>query len=619
MKTSIMQTLLAVLLTLCGGSTAQAQNSIYYALGDSALNYGTGGKQAETYDVALRISDPSLVGVQVRGVRIAFPQTESLSNARAWLTRQLPAISSSKAGEPDITQKAFDVAQGYTDVLFDEPYTLTDEGVYVGYSFDAAKVDVALRPVVTTGYTSPEAFFIHTTKVYRTAWRDLYGTAGQLAIEVLLQGESIKGNAATATYVPELNVKTGEPTEATFELQNHGFNGVQSIDYELQVAGQTVSGQAAVSLRNVYGSFANVAIQVPAIGQKGSYPLHITVTKVNGVANEDAAPTGSGLLNAYNTLPRHRAVVEEYTGTWCGYCPRGFVGLEEMQRLYPDDFIGLSYHNGDPMEVLASTDYPWNEAVLGTFPGFPSAAIDRAFQTDAFCGNSEYGTFGIDRVWLARNEVFAPASVDLSTRWKDDAQTTLEATAYVTFPLERADQPYELGFVLVANGLQGTSSNWRQSNYYSGQEGWPASMNEFTQGESYVSGLTYNFVVVARSGMAGIAGSLQAPVVADVAQTYTYQFDVESLGTTLVQDKQQLYVVALLLNKATGEIVNANKATAGSASAAIERIATQPDEVVAVTTYYDLQGRRVEQPRNGLFIKSETLKNGQKRTRKVRL
>ena len=614
----LLSSLTAAALTL--GVQSAAAGDIVYSLGDSTLNYGTGGKNAETYDVALRISDPALVGVSIKGVRIAFPSVENLSGAKAWLTRELPAIKSSKAGDPDIASQDFTIAEGYNEVLFAEPYTITEEGVYVGYSFDAAKVDAALRPVVTTGYTSPDGFYIHTTKVYRTAWRSLYQTAGDLAIQVLLSGDAIKSNAAAVGSIPEVNTKTGEPTAVTFEVVNHGSQGIQSVDYTFEVAGQTASGHADLptAISGIYSAAAEVSIQLPAIDSKGSYPLHVQIDKVNGVANEDAHPSETGLVNVYNTLPKHRAVVEEYTGTWCGYCPRGFVGLEEMQRLYPDDFIGISYHNGDPMEVVSSTDYPWNEKVLGDFPGFPSAAIDRVFQTDAFCGDSEYGTFGIDKTWLRRNEVFAPASVDVEAQWTDASQGTLEATAHVTFPLDRSDQPYEVGFVLVSDGLTGTGSSWSQSNYYSGAQGWPASMDEFTQGDSYVSGLTYNFVLVARSGIAGIEGSLSSPIVSDVAQSYSYQFDVAALGTTLVQDKSKLRVVALLINKETGEIVNANKVQAGGTTTAIGQIAHTGGEVVETVTYHDLQGRRVSQPRHGLYIKSETLRNGTVRSQKVR-
>ena len=598
-------------------SAQQADNEIVYCLGDHELDYGTGGKNAETYDVALRLIDPALVGLQVKAVRISFAQTDQLSNAHAWLTRELPAIKSSKAGEPDICKQAFDISTDDVEVVFDEPYTITAEGVYVGYSFDVAKVTgEAVRPVKTTQYTSPDGFYIHTTKVYRTAWRSLYPNAGQLAMQVELAGDQVMHNAASAAWAPEVNLRTGQSWWDEFELVNHGNKGIRNVEYTLEIDGQSFTNKEDVYVKSVYGRYATVPFELPAMSEKGAYPYTITITKVNGEANEDAYPSVSGVCNVYNTLPKHRSVVEEYTGTWCGYCPRGFVGLEEMNRLYPDDFIGISYHNGDPMEITSQFPSDVN--------GFPDCWLDRKGQTDAFCGNSQPGTFGIDQAWLQACSVFAPAAVEVESEWTDDE--TLKATAYVTFPVERADCPYELGFVLTQDGMTGTESGWTQSNYYAGEEGWPESMDQFTQGSRSIKGLVFNDVIVARSGIAGIEGSLTAPIVADVAQQYSYSFRMQDVvntsGQNIVQDKQQLRVIALVIDTRDGSIVNANKAMAGlsSVTTGIARPALTQDETVSHVDYYDLQGRRVVMPRQGsLYIKAETTANGQVRTSKIRM
>ena len=36
----------------------------------------------------------------------------------------------------------------------------------------------------------------------------------------------------------------------------------------------------------------------------------------------------------------------EYTGLWCGYCPAGYVAIEELTEELGKDFVVLSYHNG---------------------------------------------------------------------------------------------------------------------------------------------------------------------------------------------------------------------------------------------------------------------------------
>lgn len=590
------------------GSAATAQNSILYALGDSAATYGTGTNKAETYNVAIHIDEPSLVGATIKGVRVAFPYTQGLSAASAWLSQELPPVKSRRVTEPDVASKSFTLAEGYTEVTFDEPYTITAEGIYVGYAFTTSNSNDIAHPVVVTAEDREGGLFVHSTGTYRTAWRDFSDAGnGALAIQVLVESDAIKADAAGVKSVSTMDVKTGQVLEGSAAVVNHGFNGLSNFDYTVTLGDYTADYHVDLAdpLPGVYSAQTKVTFPLPVLEEKGTYDLKVKVTQVNGLPNEDESSEGVGQLYVFKTLPKHRPVLEEYTGTWCGYCPRGFVGLEEMQRLYPEDFIGISYHNGDPMEVIPTSQYPWNAQVLGTFEGFPSAALDRLYVTDAFSGFSTYGTFGIDQAWLAVADVMAPAEVEVESEWADGGET-LQATAHVTFPVDKTDCPYEVGFILVADGLTGTSSSWSQSNYYGGQQSqWPSSMDEFTTGGSYVSGLTYNFVYVARSGKAGISGSLVAPIVADEAQNCTYSFDLTSIkntsGEPVIQDKNLLRVIAVLYDKSTGAILNANKAEAG-ASSVVTGVEQFKAVAPAANTYFDLQGRRVDNPSRGLYI-----------------
>jgi hypothetical protein len=66
-------------------------------------------------------------------------------------------------------------------------------------------------------------------------------------------------------------------------------------------------------------------------------------------------------------------VYEEATGTWCGWCVRGHIGLKDMEHYHPDgSWIGIAVHNADPM-VLAAYD----TALASFISGYPSGAINR--------------------------------------------------------------------------------------------------------------------------------------------------------------------------------------------------------------------------------------------------
>lgn len=606
--------LIAAALTL-GVQGAAAENEIVYSLGENASTYGTSGKKAETYNVAIRIKDANLVGAKVKAVRIAFPFTEGLSNAKAWLSKELPAVKQQKAGDPDITSQAFEIAEGYTEVTFAEPYTLTEDGVFVGYGFSVAKSDVALQPVATTGTTAANGLFIHSTQIFRTAWHDKSSVAN-LAIQVVLEGDNIKADAAAIASIAEVNATMGLASEGSLVLVNQGYNGIQSIDYTVEVIGKKESKhlELAEPIPGVYSRSQQLVYEIPALLVPHTYNQVVTIDKVNGKPNSSTTPSATGVLNVYSRIPKHRSVVEEYTGTWCGYCPRGFVGLEEMNRLYPEDFIGISYHNGDPMEIMSSGSYPSYVA------GFPDAWLDRAKETDAYGGDEPYGQFGIDKAWLSRADQMAPADVDITAQW-DKAQETITATATANFVKAQKDHGYQLGIVLTADGLSGTSSDWSQSNYYSGATGWPENMDEFTTGSSSVSGLTFNFVIVAYDGLTGVEGSLPESIPANTDLSYTTEFKVSDIVNTakapVIQDNTKVNAIVLLIDTTTGEIVNANKVRVqgGAVTTSIDAAKTQQGDVVS-GAYYDMQGRQVTKAGKGLYIKVETLANGQKRTTK---
>ncbi len=56
--------------------------------------------------------------------------------------------------------------------------------------------------------------------------------------------------------------------------------------------------------------------------------------------------------------PNKLVIGEEATGTWCGWCPRGAVALNWMDKDYEGFWQGIAVHNGDPM-----TDATYDNAI----------------------------------------------------------------------------------------------------------------------------------------------------------------------------------------------------------------------------------------------------------------
>ncbi|MBQ9668835.1 MAG: hypothetical protein IJV45_08880, partial [Prevotella sp.] len=548
-----------------------------------------GSVKAQTYDVAIGLHDASLVGTRITRMRIPFVDTQGISDVTVWLSRSLTL--SNKLNQPDVMQQTVEPSQdGWMEVALDEPYTITDEGVYAGYSLTNSTA--APRPLCLVPGSDADLYWLHSTATYRQ-WRNQAEDGGlNLAMNVVLDG--VPANRAGLAPLPSLTTQADTPTRYAFTLLNHGATPITDIDFTYSVGGTsaTLHHVLAKPLEAHYNLSRTVSFELPALGTAGNDVLTVSIDRVNGHDNDDPTAARQADALVYELYPRHRVVVEEYTGTWCGNCPRGFVGMEKMERLHPDDFIGISYHNNDPMQFITAASYPWNAAELGDFPGYPTASIERKLTVDPYFGISS-GSFHLDDIWLMATEQIAPAAVEAEAWFTDAAQTVVNVQATVRFPLSVADNRYRLSYILTANGLTGTGSSWDQVNYYSGASASnDPDMDVFTQGAEAVSGLTYNFVAVQWSGQRPVESSLPTSVtgVLNGGQPLRHDYQFAIAQNNLIQHKDKLVAVVLLVDTETGYIENAAKAAV--ALAPTDGISQMRNEQGTMNNaVYDLQGR----------------------------
>jgi len=146
----------------------------------------------------------------------------------------------------------------------------------------------------------------------------------------------------------------------------------------------------------------------------------------------------------------------------------------------------------------------------------------------------------------------------VTANWADANQTKISVKATTTFVENMSNANYSIGYVLAEDGLSGTTSNWYQTNYYAGSSLKDPNLINLTSGESKITNVVYNYIpVAAYEPFDGIEGSVPATITKDVAMNHSYTFDIN--GNPRIQNKQKLSVVALLINKDDGKIVNAAK------------------------------------------------------------
>ena len=572
---------------------------------------GYGFDKEETYDVAILIDDASLIGCTVKGISVAIPGGEAITSTSGWLSSKLNLKKSAgkRVNDPDIASKEGPLADGRLSVTFDTPYTISGP-FYAGYSFTVSTLDGdTSKPVMVAPVDNPNGLFIHSSRT-KLSWLDCSAdAAGVSTMSVVIEGE-FSDNSAAFAMKKGLFGSVEEPERLLIPVVNHGSNPINSIayEYESEVASGNGSFTFATPVEGSFGSTGLAEVNLGDIAVAGTHDITLTIKEVNGNANSDLRPSTVIPVQIYPFIPVNRPLVEEYTGLWCGWCVRGYVALETIRERYPDRFVAIAFHDGDPMAIEVERPSSVN--------GYPTAFINRA---------TKYPVQDTYTLWPEYASRLAPAGIDIEVEWKDEEKSAVKAVTTSRFidSYDKAD--FAICYALVADGL--SDPTWFQSNAYGLAEGeepqdYPEMPGElgriFTHGPKSIGGLVYNDVLAAMPHPLGYPASVPASITSGESYTHSCSIEVDGIlndrGQPFKLDKSKLRVVAAIVNKATGDVVNSvSSGYIGSAS--VDN--TFADAETIEVNYYDLRGRRVNTPSDGIFIKLERLSDGTTRASKI--
>jgi len=264
------------------------------------------------------------------------------------------------------------------------------------------------------------------------------------------------------------------------------------------------------------------------------------VVSVEVAGDEDESNNSvNKMVEGVAFVPKKRVFGEEATGLWCGWCPRGMVGMEYMEEEYGDDWIGVAVHNSD---IMANSTYDtWMRTKIS---GYPSGLVDRGADINPAWSS-------LESAFEAQINDFAVADIKLYPMLMDDDQ--VEVRMEFNFARDY-DQDYKVAVLLAEDDLSGTGSQWQQANYYSGGGSGQLSGagRDWHNEPSYVSGLTFNDV--GREPITDPAGEslLDGPFTADSPVVVT--LDAFTWDDDYIMDNTR--IIVLLLNDNSGKVIN---------------------------------------------------------------
>jgi Outer membrane protein Omp28/Secretion system C-terminal sorting domain len=324
-------------------------------------------------------------------------------------------------------------------------------------------------------------------------------------------------------------------------VKNNGVETITSVDLTWTAGSNTVT-ETLSGLNITFGNSAILQSSTPYIIEEGTNEIAVSISNVNGLgADEDAANDAGNSFTVTSTTvhPDKGVIVEEATGTWCQWCPRGAVFLDVMTHRYPGHFVGVAVHNQDPM-VLAA----YNSGVTSFpgFSGFPSVVFNRTSILDPE---------EIEAPFQTSADIAPPARLKVGAEY-NDATRELTVNVGAQF-LEDIGAGYKLNAVLIEDGVTGTTAAYNQANAYSGGNFGEMGGYEVLPGSVPASQMVYNHVGRALlGGFAGAANSL--PAAATTGQTFGHTFTTYTIPAGYNLDN--IHLVGVMTN-ASGQAVNA--------------------------------------------------------------
>lgn len=559
-----------LLLSLFATATlAHAQVVIGYC--DDTLDHGYGNAN-ELYTPYLQLEAETLkpyAGNKITSVQIGL--RSDVTNVTIYI-KNTPQDQS-----PIYTQKVGQLTAGWNTVELSTPFEVTDNGKPLAIGYRAR-----LSQNEGLGYSTN--INPHAATVYLNSESRWSSISGSFSLRATIEGDQMPHNELAIGTLYDQRIEAGSDSiTLSTTVRNMGVNTVSS--YAIRCTIDEVVSEHTINHEVALNATDTFALQLPVTFGTGTHTATLEVVSVNGEADEYAA---NNTTTAQLKMPDERfarmVVCEEFTGYWCGWCPRGYVGLELMTEMYPDRFIGVAVHGAqnDPLEVPTDSSYTY-APFINSFTGAPNCSVNRRLKGDPY--------YDIANIYTMETRAENHVACAMTAQWNDDATAiNLTLTGITDQDIDKAN--YNAAFILLEDSITG----YVQANYYAGESqpfyGWESK-------PSYVTDLVYNNLArgcfPTFEGMTMHEGSIVG------FEEFTTQYSLPI--PPAVKDRRYVHVVGIIIDSNTGFIQNAaHLFPEGEIPQAIRHIGSES----SVTRYFDLQGRPVAKPVPGQFvIKSE--------------
>ncbi len=377
--------------------------------------------------------------------------------------------------------------------------------------------------------------------------QQILGDTDGMGIPAVLEFTAIGGgcapNEASAVRLSSSRYSlVNSDVDVSFDFKNLGAAAISELTASYTVDGGNPISQTFTSLNVGQGATANATFDTPVtLDAMVMKNIVVTIDQVNGEADNAANNTVESSIIAMTEIPNRAFLVEEGTGTWCPWCPRGAVGVDAIISTY-EDAIGIAVHNSDPMD-LGDFDDMTLQLVGAT--GYPFGAVNRTNDVDP-------GATTLIEAYASERLITVPATISGTAIYKTETEIlTVDVNADIFAAVMPGD--YTVNVILTEDGVTGTGAEWAQANNYANNAFGPMGGYENLPNPVPAADMVYDHVSrLYMGGFEGDAGSFPSNATFEDKPTYQYTTALDPAWNI-----ENMHAVAILIETSTRRMVNA--------------------------------------------------------------
>ena len=477
---------------------------------DSGNGNGSGTATATSIELNASTATANNVTTLFEGESVTFTTTDNLGN--------------------NVTGDVVVTVNGA--VVTANPYTFTTAGTYVvevtyGSLTTTTTVVVSVVPVPTSISLTANVYSCNMGEAVTFTVTDDLGN-NVTGLSTLTIGGNAIANPHTFTDAGVIAVTAEFSGLSTSE--NITVIAPTTIVLTSDIASCWVDESATFTVVDNFGNdvTALAAITVGGVSITANPHVFTAAGSFDVVATYYGLTSNTVAVVAVQSTHTTKVMVEDYTGTWCGYCPR---------LAYKIDQLALNNANVIPVAVHDDTPFGFSEvnAMANAFgiTGFPTGKISRTTtwnETDAQVLN------------VLNDNKYCGLAIDSSI-----SGATLSVTAKVHYDIDAGEENKLVVYVLE-DGL-----HYDQANYMNNEAGspWNGAGNPIPN---------FEHDNVARAALTNIFGDVIPTGDTVLGNTYTKDF---TYTIPAAYTAANLELVACVVD-ASGTVVNVQKVDAGS-------------------------------------------------------